>query len=167
MDCEFTEKVSLLLDAELAPLDALRVKEHISVCPACRQAQSDFLRLRREIKAYDFQPKPFAKAGTLARILHSEKPPLWRRRVSMPLPLIVLLFTIVVGLGVWAATLRRAASLALREGAPEKAKLAREETSLQAAATDFKGVNFSGYYQGERAAIYKERRKASPADARQ
>ncbi|HVG35606.1 MAG TPA: zf-HC2 domain-containing protein [Pyrinomonadaceae bacterium] len=170
MDCEFTEKVSLLLDAELEPGEALRVKEHIVVCPACQQAQSDFLRLRREIKAYDFQPRPFAQAGMLARILNSEKLPLWRRSVSMPVPLMTLLLAIIVGLGVWSLALRRASRLAQSKGATEKAKPVKVLPS-QAEVVEGSGSDFSRYDHGERAAIYKVRRTGLaatvPADSRQ
>jgi anti-sigma factor RsiW len=166
MDCEFTEKVSLLLDAELPPEEALRVKEHISACAACKQAQDDFLRLRREIKAYEFQPqpRPFAQAGMLARILDSEKLPLWRRSVSIPVPLMTLLLAIIVALGVWSATLRRASRLAQSKGAPEKATPVKAIPS-QAEVVEGKGLDFSQYEHGERAAIYKVRRTDSAADA--
>jgi len=163
MDCEFTEKVSLLLDAELPPEDALLVTEHISTCTACRQAQDDFLRLRREIKAYEIQPQPpFAQAGMLARILNSEKLPLWRRSVSIPVPLMILLLAIIVGLGVWAATLRRASGLAQSNGAPEKATPVKALPS-QTEVVEGEGLDFSHYDHGERAAIYKVRRNASAA----
>jgi len=164
MDCEFTEKVSLLLDEELEPDDALRVKEHISICHACQQAQDDFLRLRREIKAYDFQPRPFAQAGMLARILSREKLPLWRRSVSMPVPLMALLLAIVVGLGVWSAALRRANRSAQNKGATEKATPVKV-LPAQAEVVESRGSDFSRYDHGERAAIYKVRRTGLAATA--
>jgi predicted anti-sigma-YlaC factor YlaD len=170
MDCEFTEKVSLLLDEELTPDDALRVKEHIGVCPACQQAQDDFLRLRHELKAYDFQPQPFAQAGTLAHILKRETLPLWRRSVSMPVPLMALLLAIIVGLGVWSLTLRRASRLAQSKGATEKATPVKV-LPAQAEVVEGSGNDFSRYDHGERAAIYKVRRTGlaaiAPTDARQ
>jgi predicted anti-sigma-YlaC factor YlaD len=166
MDCEFTEKVSLLLDAELTPDDALRVKEHISVCPACQQAQSDYLSLRREIKAYDFQPqpRPFAQQRTLARILNKGKLPLWRRRVSMPVPLMALLLAVVVGLGVWSVALRRASKVAQSKDATEKATPVKG-LPAQTEVSEDGGVDFSHYDHGERAAIYKVRRAALSAEA--
>jgi anti-sigma factor RsiW len=164
MDCEYTEKVSLLLDAELEPDDALRVKEHIGICPACQQAQEDYLCLRREIKAYDFQSQPFAQQRMLARILNREKRPLWRRSVSIPVPLMALLLAIIVGLGVWTATLRRASSVTQSKGAPEKATPVKPFPA-QAEVVEGKGLDFSHYDHGERAAIYKVRRTASAAEA--
>ncbi len=171
MDCELTEKVSLLLDAELTPQETLRVKEHILVCPACRQAQSDFLRLRRELKAYEFQSQPFARARMLAHILKGEKPPLWRRRVSIPVPLMTLLLAIVVGLGVWSAVLRRASRAAQSTGAPQVATPVKVLPAQAEVAAQGRGVDFSLYDHGGRAAIYKVRRAASaattPTNARQ
>lgn len=168
MDCEFTEKVSLLLDAELTATESLRVKEHIKTCPACRRAEEDFLRLRRAIKAYDFQPQPFAHARMLARILNPEKLPLWRRTVSLPLPLMTLLLAVIVALGVWSAALRRAASIEQSKRAPEKAATPVQATPSQAEVGNSRGLDFSHYDHGERAAIYKVRRTASAApDVRQ
>lgn len=164
MECEFTEKVSLLLDAELTPEDALRVKEHISACHACQQAHDDFLRLRREIKAYDFQPRPFAQARTLARILNMEKLPLWRRSVNIPVPLMALMLAIIVGLGVWSVTLRRTSRSAQSKDVQEKASPVKV-LPAQTEVVEGSGVDFSRYDHGERAAIYKVRRTDSAAEA--
>jgi anti-sigma factor RsiW len=173
MDCEFTEKVSLLLDKELTAAESLRVKDHIAGCKACQQAQEDFSRLRREIKAYDFQPQTFAQAGMLARILKQEKLPLWRRSVSLPLPLMTCLLAIVVALGLWTAALRRASSIEQsKRSAPENAATPAKAPPSQAEAFEGRGVDFSHYDHGERAAIYKVRSTASSTavaapDARQ
>ena len=161
MDCEFTEKVSLLLDAELTREESLRVTDHIRACPACRQAEEDFLRLRREIKAYDFQPQPSAQAGVLARILHAEKPSLWRRGVNVPLPLMASLLAIIIALGVWSAALRRAVE---QPAAPSNPTPVQTHPQ-QAVVGDGGDLEFSHYDHGERAAIYKVHRTetASPA----
>jgi predicted anti-sigma-YlaC factor YlaD len=158
MDCEFTEKVSLLLDAELTETEALRVKEHIAACAACRQAEEDFLRLRRELKAYDFRPQPFAQAGMLARILDSERRPLWRRDITLPLPVLACLLALVVALAVWTVALRRAISIEQGKSAQEKSIAAPPS---QPDVVEKGGVDFSRYDHGERAAIYKVRRAAS------
>jgi anti-sigma factor RsiW len=71
MDCEFTEEVSLLVDGELAPHEAARLRAHIEGCAACRQSRETFLLLRQELRSYDLAPDPHAQSKTLAAILGS------------------------------------------------------------------------------------------------
>ena len=71
MDCDFTEEVSLLVDGELAPQEAARLRAHVEGCAACRQAREAFLLLRQELRAYDFAPDPNVQSAALASILAS------------------------------------------------------------------------------------------------
>jgi anti-sigma factor RsiW len=69
MDCEFTEEVSLLVDGELAPHEAARLRAHVEGCAACGRAREAFLLLRRELRSYDPAPDPLAQSRALAAIL--------------------------------------------------------------------------------------------------
>jgi anti-sigma factor RsiW len=69
MGCEFTEEVSLLVDGELPPHEAARLRAHIETCAGCRQAREAFLLLRRELRSYELTHEPHAQSKALAAIL--------------------------------------------------------------------------------------------------
>src|ERR1044071_847327 len=71
MDCDFTEEVSLLVDGELAPPEAARLRAHMEGCAACRQARESFLLLRQELRSYDWAPAPNVQRAAPASILGS------------------------------------------------------------------------------------------------
>jgi len=71
MDCEFTEEVSLLVDGELAPHEAARLRAHIEGCAACQQSRETFLLLRQELRSYNRAPDQHAQSKALAAILGS------------------------------------------------------------------------------------------------
>ena len=88
MCCEFTEEVSLLVDGELAPHEAARLRAHLETCTACRQAREAFLLLRQELRSYERAPDPHAQSRALAAILGSPHPttprkPVWRLAGSL------------------------------------------------------------------------------------
>jgi anti-sigma factor RsiW len=69
MDCDFTEKISLLVDGELTPHEAARLNAHIEGCAACQQARGAFLLLRQELRSYDWTPDAHAQSKALTSIL--------------------------------------------------------------------------------------------------
>jgi hypothetical protein len=69
MDCEFTQEVSLLMDGELEPHEAARLRAHAESCATCRQAREAFLLLRQELRSYEWTPDPHAQSRALAAIL--------------------------------------------------------------------------------------------------
>jgi hypothetical protein len=69
MGCEFTEEVSLLVDGELPPHEAARLRAHVESCAACEQARDVFLLLRQELRSYELTPDPHAQSTALAAIL--------------------------------------------------------------------------------------------------
>ncbi len=71
MRCDFTESVSLLVDGELQPHEAARLRAHVEGCAACEQARDAFLLLRQELRAYDLSHDPHAQSKALAAILDS------------------------------------------------------------------------------------------------
>src|SRR5689334_5565652 len=106
MSCDFTEKVSQLIDNELSEEEAKGMSLHLATCQACQSAHEDFLRLRGEIKAYIAAPDLVAQRRALGRIIASEKPALWKRRITLPAPAFALLLIAVISLGIWVAFLR-------------------------------------------------------------
>jgi len=69
MGCEFTEEVSLLVDGELPPHEAARLRAHVEGCAGCGQAREAFLLLRQELRSYERTPDPHAQSKALAAIL--------------------------------------------------------------------------------------------------
>jgi hypothetical protein len=69
MGCEFTEEVSLLVDGELPPHEAARLRAHVEACAGCRQARDAFLLLRQELRSYEWAPDLHAQSMALAAIL--------------------------------------------------------------------------------------------------
>jgi negative regulator of sigma E activity len=71
MDCDFTQEVSLLVDGEMAPHEAARLRAHVEGCATCQQAREAFLLLRQELRSYERAPDPHAQSRALAAILDS------------------------------------------------------------------------------------------------
>lgn len=69
MGCEFTEEVSLLVDGELPPHEAARLRAHVEGCASCEQARDAFLLLRQELRSYERSHDPHAQSEALAAIL--------------------------------------------------------------------------------------------------
>ncbi len=70
-DCNWTEKVSLLIDGELAAVEARAVEQHLGDCFACRLAREDFLLLRHQISTYRPEVNLLAQRRALGHILGS------------------------------------------------------------------------------------------------
>ncbi|MFL6207368.1 MAG: zf-HC2 domain-containing protein [Pyrinomonadaceae bacterium] len=69
MSCELTERVSLLVDGELAPAELHEVERHLLTCADCQQARLDFVNLRQQIIAYPVLVDYVAQRRALAQIL--------------------------------------------------------------------------------------------------
>jgi negative regulator of sigma E activity len=69
MTCNQTEKVSLLIDGELPPLEIAGVKEHVQECSDCRAAHESFLLLRSQLNSYARTVDAAAIDAALAKII--------------------------------------------------------------------------------------------------
>jgi hypothetical protein len=69
MSCGFTEKISTLIDGELAPAEAREVERHLLTCAQCEEARADFLSLRSQISSYEASLSPAMQNPALAKIL--------------------------------------------------------------------------------------------------
>lgn len=72
MTCEFTEKVSLLIDGELSPAEMHEVERHLLTCAECRAARLDFVNLRQQFTAYPVLVDYAAQRRALAEILGAQ-----------------------------------------------------------------------------------------------
>jgi hypothetical protein len=71
MNCSFTEKISLLIDGELSPVEAREVESHLLSCAQCAEARADFLNLRSQISSFEASLPPVVQNRALAKILVS------------------------------------------------------------------------------------------------
>jgi len=151
MDCEQMERVSQLIDGELTDEEAATTSRHLAACQICSQAQADFLRLRHEIKVHDFKLEPFAKERVLRDVRASLNPPIWRRRISVPVPAIALLLIALVIIVLW--------SLMRFSRVP-----ASQEVNVKRVSTDRHSqdvFDLSRFDHGDRVAIRKIKRVAA------
>ena len=72
MKCVWTQKISLLIDGELDRAEAREVERHLAACADCREAQADFLSLRRQIADYRIDLDAFASHRALKNILAAD-----------------------------------------------------------------------------------------------
>jgi len=151
MNCEFTEKVSQLVDGELEREEAERLSAHVAGCALCQKAQADFLLLRREIRAYEPTLDSITERRALSKILASESVPLWRRSVAIPAPVFALLVLAVMAFGVWSA-----ASMLI--GGTGHAETRKEHVEPPHAGAPESGIDLARFDGGGRAFIYKAKR---------
>ena len=69
MSCSFTEKISSLIDGELAPDEAREVERHVFTCGECEQVRADFLNLRSQIAGFETSPASVIHNRELKKIL--------------------------------------------------------------------------------------------------
>jgi hypothetical protein len=146
MDCDQIEKVSHFIDGELSKEEAVGFQAHLDACAICRQVQKDFLSLKQEIKAYNFNLNPFATRRVLGEIVHSWRPTLWRRRIAVPIPLMAGLLMTLLTLCAWMVSQR-----------PKMRPSPEVKTTIP--VTDRKpaeaGFDLTRFDHGERASIVK------------
>lgn len=73
MSCNFTEKISSLIDGELAPAEAREVERHLLSCSECEQLRADFLNLRSQIASFETSLQPAVQNRALKKILSRER----------------------------------------------------------------------------------------------
>ena len=73
MSCNFTEKISSLIDGELAPAEAREVERHLLSCSECEQLRADFLNLRSQIASFESSLHSVVQNRALKEILSRER----------------------------------------------------------------------------------------------
>jgi hypothetical protein len=74
MNCDCTEKISLLIDGELSTAEEREFERHLLNCSECLAAKADFLSLRSQLNEFPVPYSPLAQREALARILDTGKP---------------------------------------------------------------------------------------------
>ena len=103
MACEWTERVSLLLDGVLSNGEAAEVEGHLGGCAECRAAQGTFLEVRAALRGHQMPLEPSAQLAALTQVLAARRVPWWRRPIPLPAPALAGLVALLVALGVAAA----------------------------------------------------------------
>ena len=73
MNCNFTEKVSSLIDGELTPSETREVERHLLNCGECQQMRGDFLNLRSQIASFETSLQPAVQNRALKKILSAPR----------------------------------------------------------------------------------------------
>lgn len=73
MSCNFTEKISSLIDGELTTAEARQVESHLLGCGECEQVRADFLNLRSQITSFESSLQPAVHNRALKKILAPER----------------------------------------------------------------------------------------------
>ena len=112
MNCNFSEKVSLLIDGELSSNEARTLERHLLECVDCRQLHKDFLGLRSQFDAYIPARVPVATRPELAHLLSprpaasARRKPWWEMFGGRLSPATVALVAVFVIAGVVAVVLQ-------------------------------------------------------------
>lgn len=69
MNCDFTEKISSLIDGELSAAEARQIEGHLLTCAQCEEARADFLSLRSQISSFEASLPAEVQNRALAKIL--------------------------------------------------------------------------------------------------
>ena len=75
MNCDCTEKISLLIDEELSTVEATELERHLQTCVECQAVKADFLSLRNQITDFPVAFRPVAQREAFDRILGNQKTP--------------------------------------------------------------------------------------------
>lgn len=98
MTCNYTEKISSLIDGELVPAEAREVERHLLNCFECEQVRADFLNLRSQIVSFEASLQTEIQNRELKKILsRGERLPARGLRWSWGTPAIAVASLLIVG----------------------------------------------------------------------
>ena len=160
MDCEFSERVSLLIDGEMSDEESEQVREHVKGCAVCRQAEQEFLHVRQQIRSYRSKTDSYSAARALIEITGRKTTRWWEKKIALPAPAFALMVLVMLALLSWSLFVRPVATgpVATGPGTTGPGALDRA-TRLPVGEQPAAGEqDFSRYDHGERAVIYKARR---------
>jgi hypothetical protein len=103
MTCNFTEKISALIDGELSTLETREVERHLMNCLECQKARAEFLGLRTQINGVSIPFEPVGQREALSRILGKQKvgKASWRWVFNPAVVAVASLLVVAVVIGLW------------------------------------------------------------------
>lgn len=153
MDCEFLERVSLLIDGEMSREESDRVREHIAACAVCRRAEQEFLLVRRQIRSYKSAPGAYDRERALRKITMRW----WEKKIALPVPVFATAVLLMLAFVTWSLMARPSATA---PGAGQAARPPQPKSISEGAPVEGQ-PSFLRFDHGERAVIYKARRTES------
>ncbi|HEX5732490.1 MAG TPA: zf-HC2 domain-containing protein [Blastocatellia bacterium] len=154
MDCEFLERVSLLIDGEMSREESERVRAHITSCAVCSRAEQEFLIVREQIRSY----KPAAGGYNRDRALREITERWWEKKIALPVPAFAFAVLLMLALVTWLLLARPSAT------APGAGQEVTGTPQIKSPAKEMpvdSQPSFSRFDHGARAVIYKARRTDS------
>src|ERR1051325_4218051 len=104
MACELKEKISALIDGELATTEAREVERHLIGCTQCQEARADFLSVRSQLNDVAIPFDPVGQREALARIVGKKKgasQPGWRWVFNPAVAGVAAMLIVAVGVALW------------------------------------------------------------------
>lgn len=150
MDCEFLERVSLLIDGEMSGEESEHVRKHIAGCVVCRRAEQEFLLVRQQIRSYKPETDSYSAERALRKITGRKPIRWWKKKIALPAPACALIALVILAMLAW--------SLFVRKGATEPGAVNQARKPSVSDQPDESQPDFSRYDHGARAVIYKARR---------
>lgn len=145
MNCNFAEKVSMLIDGELSETESEKIRTHVAGCPECQNLEKDFLFFREQIRASaaDFKMEQLE----IPNFPTERNVSFWKKGISLPAPVFAAFVLVLIGLCAWAITSRFGQTKEIvtenpAKNSPEKTKNPPSDISL------------ARYDNGGRAEIY-------------
>ncbi|UCF96756.1 MAG: zf-HC2 domain-containing protein [Spirochaetaceae bacterium] len=105
MSCPNPDLLSAYFDGEIQSPWAERIREHIDTCERCQKAVVKLEDLRRilladqEPAAEDSLHRTRERLQSSLSVRQWRKPPLWRARISVPLPAVAAILLVFLGMG--------------------------------------------------------------------
>jgi hypothetical protein len=160
-DCEYSERVSELIDGALAPEEIDAIRWHLGNCGVCREMHQSFLHARERLKALGAGVTPKIDRRVLDRIVkpgQGRPSSIWSRTIRIPVPVAAVLAVAIIALVAWlVASSGRIASQPGRDELTKSAPASRQDPGGRS--------DLARFDHGGRAVIYKERRSASQTAA--
>ncbi|MCB1023025.1 MAG: zf-HC2 domain-containing protein [Acidobacteria bacterium] len=126
MNCEFAEKVSIMIDGELPPEEIESVRAHISECPDCQELERDFQFFKRQIRE-SAEDSPQIALPRIPALDIDGIAPTRKRGLSIPIPVFVgMVCLILIG---WTGMFYFGESRSVRLAEDSTIKKAPPETS--------------------------------------
>jgi predicted anti-sigma-YlaC factor YlaD len=100
MQCQWTIKISQMIDGELSHEEITKVRAHLASCIICHSAHKDFLELGENLKTYQQNINPVLQQQSLNKIL-ATRAYLWQKKILLPAPALAAILCIVFLLGVF------------------------------------------------------------------
>jgi len=97
MKDKYFSKISLYIDDQCTPAEAVEIRKHLQSCDKCRKRYHEFLALKKDAqKLKSFSVSPFFAAKVVAMAKHRNKESFWSALEIIPRPLLNAAFILSI-----------------------------------------------------------------------